>query len=186
MRLLDRIHRYLTIRRAFRIIRDGGSEYKLLKWDVVLRSGLRDKALEKWSMCDYGGSHLYMELVSRRADRDGAINNLWMWRKKHKLKESSMLKSFNNIIWLVGLLVVCIGLVFLVLGLVDWDAKRDAVCKDGDTVNLPGGDKGVVLRCPIGNYVTVRVDNGVGCAPRYSEVRFLRSEISKATGVVEK
>ena len=81
---------------------------------------------------------------------------------------------------------MCICFVLCVLWLADRDSKRNAVCKDGDTVNLPGGDKGVVLCCPIGNYVTVRVDNGVGCAPRYSEVRFLRSEISKATGVVEK
>lgn len=111
MRLLDRIHRYLTIRRAFRIIRDGGSEYKLLKWDVVLRSGLRDKALEKWSMCDYGESRLYMELVSRRADRDGAINSLWMWRKKYKLKEFNMSSYIiNNIRTLVGRVVSCVYL----------------------------------------------------------------------------
>lgn len=50
--------------------------------------------------------------------------------------------------------------------------------KIGEAV-LVNGNNGVVLENYIGKYVIIRIDNGVGSIPRYSEVRFVRSEVSK-------
>jgi hypothetical protein len=60
-----------------------------------------------------------------------------------------------------------------------WSYSSKVVFNPGDIVIVPCGN-GVLLENGIGNYMLVRIDNGVGAVPRYSEVRFFKWEISKA------
>lgn len=76
---------YLTIRKAWMIIREDGSKYRLLKCEVVLRKGLRDEALDRWSRCgDDVSCMLYVELEGRRLEYFQAVSDLWAWRLSYK------------------------------------------------------------------------------------------------------
>lgn len=79
------LRRYLVIRRAWRIIRDEGSKYRLLRCKVVLRKGLRDRALDRWSRCgDHDSNLFYAELEDRRLEYYRAVNDLLVWRLSYK------------------------------------------------------------------------------------------------------
>ena len=84
------------------------------------------------------------------------------------------------------LLIVVVVVVCLFYWCGVWDGRRNISSKvafnPGDAVTVPCGS-GVLLDLLIGDYMLVRIDNGVGVVPRYSEVRFLRSEVSRRVGV---
>lgn len=77
--------------------------------------------------------------------------------------------------------IICVGLIVGALIYKSGDHPKVAF-NPGDAVVVPCGN-GVLLENYIGHYMLVRIDNGVGAIPRYSEVRFLKSEVSKAISV---
>jgi hypothetical protein len=86
MKLLTKICRYLIIRRAFKIIKSDGNEYRSLKCKMSLCKRLRDKVLIRWSECneDDDGYFLYVELCNKRSEYYVAVSNLLAWRNKYK------------------------------------------------------------------------------------------------------
>jgi len=84
---LSWLRRYLVIRRAWRIIRNDGSKYRLLKCEVALRKLLRDEALDRWSRCDVEDSNADLfnaMLQDRRFEYYQAVSDLLAWRLGYK------------------------------------------------------------------------------------------------------
>ena len=82
--------------------------------------------------------------------------------------------------------VICAGMIIggLIVNRKDGVPPKVAF-NPGDSVTVPCGN-GVLMDNYFGDYMLVRIDNGVGVVPRYSEVRFFKSEVSKGINVESK
>jgi hypothetical protein len=93
-------------------------------------------------------------------------------------------RAYNLPVLLIFLITVIVVSIFYWCGV--WDGRRvnhpKVSFNPGDAVVVPCGN-GVLLENYIGHYMLVRIDNGAGVVPRYSEVRFFKSEVSKRMDV---